>query len=192
MNVVESHRLSVPFVGQSIPCRWKLGICATNCFLEFQEVLRGNKAHNFRSGGIHDQDADTGPWTVDKCTATMALKASSSIFIKRSHLAENHITNVDELQQTDTYRGYIKPESSWYKHQESFYSKSNSVKINTRFTVPVLHSTTPEGYEETSSAGGTADYDVQILRKRLKVSPYKGSRSSTNVDRSDAGSDTPL
>ena len=63
-------------------CRFKLGICATNCFLEFQEVLRGNEAHNFRSGGIRDQDADSGPWTVDKCTASMALKASSSIFIE--------------------------------------------------------------------------------------------------------------
>ena len=51
-------------------------------FLEFQEVLRGNEAHNFRSGGIRDQDADSGPWTVDKCTASMALKASSSIFIE--------------------------------------------------------------------------------------------------------------
>ena len=87
MNVVESHRLSVPCVGQSIPCRCKLGICATNCFLEFQEVLGCNEAHNleahnFRSWGIHDQDADSGPWTVDKCTATMALKASSSTFTK--------------------------------------------------------------------------------------------------------------
>ena len=82
MNVVESRRLSVPCVGQSIPCRCKLGIRPTNCFLESQEVLCGNEAHNFRSGGIRDQDADSGPWTVDKCTASMALKASSSIFIE--------------------------------------------------------------------------------------------------------------
>ena len=82
MNVVESRRLSVPCVGQSIPCRCKPGICATNSFLEFQEILPSNEAHNFRSGGIHNQDADSGPWTVDKCTATMALKASSSIFTK--------------------------------------------------------------------------------------------------------------
>ena len=82
MNIVESHSLSVPSVGQSIPCRCKLGICATNCFLEFQEVLRGNEAHNFRSGGIHDRDADTRPWITDTCAASMALKASSSIFIK--------------------------------------------------------------------------------------------------------------
>ena len=82
MNVVEAHRLSVPYVGQSIPCRCKLGICATNCFLEFQEVLRCNEAHDFRSGGIHDRDADTRPWMTDTCAASMALKASSSIFIK--------------------------------------------------------------------------------------------------------------
>ena len=82
MNVVESHRLSVRSVGPSISCRCKLGICATNCFLEFQEVLRGKEAQNFRSGGIHDRDADTGPWITDTCAASMALKASSSIFIK--------------------------------------------------------------------------------------------------------------
>ena len=82
MNVVELHRLSVPCVGQSIPCRCKLGICATNCFLEFQQVLRGNEAHNFRSGGIHDRDADTRPWMTDTCAASMALKAASSLFIK--------------------------------------------------------------------------------------------------------------
>ena len=82
MNVVESHRLSVSSVGQSIPCRCKLGICATNCFLEFQEVLRCNEAHNFRTGWVHDRDADTRPWITDTCAASMALKASSSIFIK--------------------------------------------------------------------------------------------------------------
>ena len=82
MNVVESHRLSVPCVGQSVSCRCKRGICATNCFLEFQEVLRGNEAHNFRSGGVHDQDADTRPWITDTCAASMALKASSCILIK--------------------------------------------------------------------------------------------------------------
>ena len=49
-----------------------------------------------------------------------------------------------------------------------------------------------EGNEERPSAGGTEDDDVQIVRKRLKVSPYNGSRSSTNIDRSDSGSDTPL
>ena len=69
-------------VGQSIPCRCKLGICATSCFLEFQEVLRGNEAHNVCSGGMHDRDADTRPWITDTCAASMALKASSSIFIK--------------------------------------------------------------------------------------------------------------
>ena len=63
-----------------------------------------------------------------------------------------------------------------------YYSKSKSVKINTRFAVQVLHSTTPEGNEERSWAGGTEDDDVQILRKRLKASSYKGSRSSTKVD----------
>ena len=53
------------------------------CFLEFQEVLRGSKAHNFRSGGVHDQGADSRPWiTTDTCAASMALKASSSIFTK--------------------------------------------------------------------------------------------------------------
>ena len=36
----------------------------------------------FRSGGVHDQDADTRPWIADTCSALMALKASSSIFIK--------------------------------------------------------------------------------------------------------------
>jgi len=39
-----------------------------------------------------------------------------------------------------------------------------------------------EGNEERPSAGGTEDDDVQIVRKRLKVSPYNGSRSSTNND----------
>ena len=82
MNVVESHRSSVPSVGQSIPCRCKLGICATNYFLELQEVLRGNVSHNVRCGLIHDQAADSELWTVNNCTATMALEASSSIFIK--------------------------------------------------------------------------------------------------------------
>ena len=47
-----------------------------------------------------------------------------------------------------------------------------------------------EGNEERPSAGGTEDDDVQIVRKRLKVSPYNGSRSSTNNDWSDACSDT--
>ena len=31
---------------------------------------------------IHDRDADTRPCITDTCTASMALKASSSIFIK--------------------------------------------------------------------------------------------------------------
>ena len=74
--------MSVPSVGQSIPCRCKVGICATSCSLEFQEVLRGTEAHNFRSGGVHDQDADTRPWMTDTCAASMALKAASSLFIK--------------------------------------------------------------------------------------------------------------
>ena len=162
-----------------------------NCFLEFQDVLRCNEAHNFRPRGIHNQDADTGPWTVDKCTSTMTHKASSSIFIKLSHLAENHDTNSGcAAKKQNSPWGICRNKYSWCKHQEIFNSKSKSVKFNTRFAVQVLHSTTPEGNEERSSAGGTVGDDVQILRKRLKVSPYNRSRSSTNVDCADACSDT--
>ena len=120
MNVVESRRLSVPSVGQSIPCRCKLGICATNCFVEFQEVLRGNEAHNIRSWGVHDQDADTRPWITDTCAASMALKASSSIFIKCHILPETHVAhNVDCSRSSETKKpketGYKKNLVSWCK-----------------------------------------------------------------------------
>ena len=82
MNVVESHRLSVPSVSQSIPCHCKIGICATNCFLNFKKFFAAPRLITFVPEGVHDQDADTRPWITDMCAASMALKASSSIFNK--------------------------------------------------------------------------------------------------------------
>ena len=134
MNVVESHRLSVPSVGQSIPCCCKLGICATNCFLEFQEVLRGNEAHNFRSGGIHYQDADTRQWTVDKCTAMMTLKALSSIFIKCHILTHEGFVDRSRFSETKKPKetGYKKNLVSWCKLFSTRQTKNSTRQTKTK------------------------------------------------------------
>ena len=138
MNTIESHRLSVPPVGQSIPCRCKLGICATNCFLEVQEVLRGNEAHNFRSGGLHDQDADTRQWiTTDTCAASMALKASSSIFIKchilpKLTLLTTWICSRPSETKKPKETGYKKNLVSWCKLFSTLQTKNYTLQTRTK------------------------------------------------------------
>ena len=77
--------------------RWQLRSRVQSCF-----DGRGQRV-SFRSEGIHGQYAGSGPWTVDKCTATMAPKASSSIFTKRSHLDSRGLAhNVDRSRSSET------------------------------------------------------------------------------------------
>ena len=47
-----------------------------------QHHLACSRTASFVPGGVHDQDADSRPWITNTCAASMALKASSSIFIK--------------------------------------------------------------------------------------------------------------
>ena len=109
-----------------------------NCFLEFQEVLRGNEAHNFRSGGIHDQDADTRPWITDTCAASMALKASSSISIKCHILPKLTLLTswiVDDLPRQRNLtkeNGYKKNLVSWCKLFSTRQTKNSTRQTKTK------------------------------------------------------------
>ena len=50
--------------------------------LNFKKFFAATRLITFVPEGVHDQDADTRPWITDMCTASMALKASSSVFIR--------------------------------------------------------------------------------------------------------------
>ena len=50
--------------------------------LNLKKFFAATRLITFVPEGVHDQDADTRPWITDMCAASMALKASISIFNK--------------------------------------------------------------------------------------------------------------
>ena len=59
-----------------------LGYARRIASMNFKKFFAATRLITFVQEGVHDQDADTRPWITDTCAASMALKASSSIFIK--------------------------------------------------------------------------------------------------------------